>query len=322
MRALEVLPEGAVITATIAIMTTAGRGIPDGGTRGCIGSIVPGHGIGTLAGCDGVILRIRYQPFSSPLPSVFLANVRSITNKMDEIKLQLACDQLCGNCAVLIFTETWHGVNDPVCPFELAERTLFRADRTMESGKKKGGGLCVYIHQKWCSDVDLIETYCSAELEYMLLKYRPFYLPQEISVVVVAAVYIPPRADISKALDILYVAISRQLTKHPDCVVVVADDYNQANLKSVFPKFTQNVKVATRGNNTLDHVYTNIKDAYKSIRCPHIGQSDHVSLLLVPIYLPVVKRIKPTVREITTWPEGAWIKLQDCLDRTDWDFFL
>lgn len=90
------------------------------------------------------------------------------------------------------------------------------------------------------------------------------------------AVYIPPQANVKLALEQLYV-ISKQQNKHPDGVFIIAGDFNQAHLKNVLPRFYQFVMCKTRGENTIDHVYTNIKDAYKVIPCPHLGQSDHLS---------------------------------------------
>ncbi len=58
--------------------------------------------------------------------------------------------------------------------------------------------------------------------------------------------------------------------------------FNKANLKTVLPKFYPHVKCSTRGGNTLDHVYSNIKHAYRAIPLLHLGQSDHLSLLLSP----------------------------------------
>ena len=50
---------------------------------------------------------------------------------------------------------------------------------------------------------------------------------------------------------------------HPQDVHIIAGDFNKA-LKIVLPKFHQHVKCSTRGENTLDHVYSNIKHAYLS----------------------------------------------------------
>ncbi|CAG6022008.1 unnamed protein product [Menidia menidia] len=58
---------------------------------------------------------------------------------------------------------------------------------------------------------------------------------------------------------------------------------------------------ATRGENTLDLVYTNIKDEFRAAPCPHLGSSDHLSVMLIPAYRPLLIRAKPTVRQILGW---------------------
>ncbi|KAK0152182.1 hypothetical protein N1851_006413 [Merluccius polli] len=107
---------------------------------------------------------------------------------------------------------------------------------------------------------------------------------------------------------------------HPDGVHIIAGEFNQANLKSVQPKFYQHVKCPTRGSNTLDHVYTNIKQAYRAIPLPH-SQSDHLSLLFTPAYIPLRRRSTPLTKTITTWPEDALLQLQDCFADTEWSIF-
>ncbi|KAI4872511.1 hypothetical protein NFI96_008269 [Prochilodus magdalenae] len=47
----------------------------------------------------------------------------------------------------------------------------------------------------------------------------------------------------------------------------------------------------TRGN-TLDHVYTNIKDAFSTTPLPLFSKSDHISLLMKPTYRQLLKRHK------------------------------
>ena len=71
----------------------------------------------------------------------------------------------------------------------------------------------------------------------------------------------------------------------------------------------------------LDKVYTNIPDAYKAIPLSHLGQSDHISLLLLPRYTALISRVKPTVRTVKIWPEGAEAALQLVFQRTEWSLF-
>ncbi len=86
----------------------------------------------------------------------------------------------------------------------------------------------------------------------------------------------------------LYSAISEQQTNNPDGFFLIAGDFNHANLKTVLPKFYQHVNFATRGNNTLDFVYTTEKNAYKAVPPPHLGYSDHISVMLIPAYRPLL----------------------------------
>ncbi len=92
-------------------------------------------------------------------------------------------------------------------------------------------------------------------------------------------------------------------------------------MRSVLPKFTQYVNCASRGNNPLDHVYCNLKQAYRTVPLPHLGHSDHLSLLLLPAYIPLRRTAKPCIKNITTWPEGALSQLQDCFSNTEWSLF-
>lgn len=78
----------------------------------------------------------------------------------------------------------------------------------------------------------------------------------------------------------------------------------------------------TRGGNTLDYIYSNIKHAYRAIPLPHLGQSDHLSLLLSPTYTPLRRRTRPTTKTVTVWPENVLSELQDCFEHTDWDLFI
>uniref|UniRef100_A0A3B1IEK6 Reverse transcriptase domain-containing protein n=1 Tax=Astyanax mexicanus TaxID=7994 RepID=A0A3B1IEK6_ASTMX len=81
------------------------------------------------------------------------------------------------------------------------------------------------------------------------------------------------------------------------------------------------MNIPTRGNNTLDHVYSSVKDAYKAFPRPHLGLSDHISIMLVPAYHPPLRRSKPTQKTITVWPSDGAAVLQDCFGCTDWQVF-
>ena len=71
----------------------------------------------------------------------------------------------------------------------------------------------------------------------------------------------------------------------------------------------------------LQKAYTNIKAAYKAAPCPHLGSSDHLSVMLIPAYRPLLTRGQPTVKQVRVWPEGSVSALHDCFGCTDWDIF-
>lgn len=87
--------------------------------------------------------------------------------------------------------------------------SVHRSDRVKErTGKSKGGGECFLINELWCTDCVIVNKTCNVNLECLILKCRPFFLPWEFSVMFLCGVYTHPRADISVALselsDIVY----------------------------------------------------------------------------------------------------------------------
>lgn len=128
----------------------------------------------------------------------------------------------------------------------------------------------------------------------------------------VTAVYIPP--DANTAQSYLLHAINSNQTIRPDAIHIIAGDFNHADLKTVLHKFHQHIKCATRGNNILDKVSSNVKKGHRSIPLPHLGQSDHLSVFSIPVYTPLRKKVPTTTKIVKKWPEGASSQLQDCFE--------
>ncbi len=273
----------------------------------------------------GIRARLAANPHKPAIPTILLANVRSLDNKLDYIRLLRSTQRTVRDCCVFVFTETWLNNSVPDCAIQLEQLTCYRADRALvEGGKRRGGGLCVYINNVWCRDAVVVCKHCSPLVEFKIIKCRPFYLPREYTAILLVAVYIPPSSNNinrSEALHDLYQHISEQQKAHSDAFLILAGDFNHADLKSVFPKIHQHVDFPTRGKNTLDFVYTTRRGAYKDLPLPHLGASDHITVMLMPAYRPLVKVIKPIHKQIQVWPEGSSEALQDCFDTTDWNMF-
>ncbi len=186
-------------------------------------------------------------------------------------------------------------------PFSSTSKTCYQADRALVEGGKTRGGLCVYINDAWCHDAVVVCKHCSPLVEFMIIKCRPFYLPREYTAILLVAVYIPPSSNNnnrSEALNDLYQHISEQQTAHPDAFLILAGDFNHADLKSVFPKIHQHIDFPTRGNNTLDFVYTTQRGAYKALHLPHLGDSDHITVMLMPSALQAIPPTRHTASSV------------------------
>nr|XP_049594868.1 uncharacterized protein LOC125979983 [Syngnathus scovelli] len=188
-----------------------------------------------------------------------------------------------------------NGLRSPAEVYEpdvhLERLACYRADRAIvRGGKSRGGGICVYIREEWCRDSVVVCKHCSPLVEFVIIKCRPFYLPREFTAILLVAVYIPPsniEGDRIAALGELYQAVSEQQTAHPDGFTIFARDFNHANLKSVFPRLHQHVPFPTRGDSFLDLVYSAQKGAFKATPLPHLGLSDHLTVLLLPRLLVI-----------------------------------
>ena len=135
------------------------------------------------------------------------------------------------------------------------------------------------------------------------------------------AAYIHPRANVDIAIKDLNTIISQYENAHPDALFIVGGDFNQANLRKQMPKFHQHVSCPTRGTKTLDRLYCHFGRAYKSNQWPHVGNSDHAMILLVPDYEQQLKRSKLVKKTICLWPESSIDTLRGCFECTDRDVF-
>ncbi len=183
----------------------------------------------------GIRNRLRKRAHSPPLPSILLANVQSLDNKMDDLRARISFQRDIRDCNILCLTETWLTPTVPDTAVTPSDNfSVLRMDRTAEAGKTKGGGVCFFINKKWCDprNISILSRSCSPHLEHLSIICRPFYLPQEFTSSLVSAVYIPPQADTSVALSKLHDELSGYINKHPDAACIIAGDFNKANLKA------------------------------------------------------------------------------------------
>lgn len=114
-------------------------------------------------GRGGLKAKLRANPWRTPLPSLLLANVRLLENKMDHLQLKLTTSVEVTNCCALTLVETWLTPLIPDAAVSLDGLTTFCLDRDWElTGKTRGGGTCKYINNNWCNNTKIMAKHCSA----------------------------------------------------------------------------------------------------------------------------------------------------------------
>ncbi len=190
--------------------------------------------------CAGIRNRLKERAHSLPLPSILLANVQSLENKMDDFRARISFQR---DCNILCLSETWLTPSVPDNAIRPSDSfSVLRMDRTAEAGKTKGKGVCFMINKKWCDpkSISILSRSCSPHLEHISIICRPFYLHREFSLIVVTAVYIPPQADTSLALSKLHDELSGYINKHPEAASIIAGEFNKANLRQIMPNSFRN----------------------------------------------------------------------------------
>lgn len=105
----------------------------------------------------------------------------------------------------------------------------------------KGGGFCIYAHNGWCTNTQILDIHHPPDLEYLIIKFRPFYPPQELTAIIVTPSYISLDANTSTALDCQFFLNFISTTNH----------------------------MCNKGKYSLDKAYLNIKNSYRTKELPH-----------------------------------------------------
>ena len=97
-----------------------------------------------------------------------------------------------------------------------------------------------------------------------------------------ATIYHPPGNDDYALRNHIFQSLDRALNRYPNSGIVLLGDFNQFNPGSLCSSFKlkKAVHLPTRGNNTLDQIYTSLGDFYDPATIlPPIGKSDHACVL-------------------------------------------
>ncbi len=118
----------------------------------------------------GVLVRLRRRAFRPPLPTILLANVQSLDNKLCELWARISYQRETSDCCVICLTETWMSAMVPGSAIKLKGFSVHRSNRTKElTGKSRGGGICFYINNSWCDERNIhsIKFFCSLNWNFI-----------------------------------------------------------------------------------------------------------------------------------------------------------
>ena len=272
----------------------------------------------------GVRLKTRRRKNKLYAPTVVFGNVRSLNNKIDELRTNCRFLHEYRDTCILGLTESWLNEDIPDGAMDICGYQLIRNDRSAESGKSRGGGLALYINEKWANNISVKNHLCTPDIELLSVTVRPFFLPRDFTNIFVTIVYIPPDGNKNKALDIISDHISKLSDSKPDALHLLFGDFNNCKSDCIhgFAGFEQYVTCSTRGDTTLDLFLCNISDGYKCKQLPPLKSSDHHMIHMLPSYRPKLKQTKPTVVNKQLLDNQAVEKLNACFDCTDWSMFV
>ena len=156
------------------------------------------------------------------VPSLFLSNVMSLAQKIDEVNSVV----INANVDVVCITETWLQSHIPDSVVAINGYKLIRRD-----GRDAiHGGVCMYIKASIPFTIleDLEEE--NVSFEVLWIKLRPTCFPRGISSIIAGIVYHPPKATNSMILDYLTKCLMDLESKYSNCLLLVLGDFNHLNI--------------------------------------------------------------------------------------------
>ncbi len=209
-------------------------------------------------------------------------NIRSLLGKLEDLICIIDKGKLC----VLCVSETWLNPFVSSNMIEIAGYDLFRHDRTMDSGKMTGGGVCIYVHKKYntISREDLNACMPDVEICWILLMLK------DTRPTAIGYVYRPPDGNVDNALDIIEANVLT-VRSEGSCDIVLLGDYNIDVLKpqsvpaGKYSDFMKRLSMSSlircptyfQGayKSSIDDILVSNTDYYCASGTVHTGDTDH-----------------------------------------------
>ena len=262
---------------------------------------------------EGSVTKLQLKRRPSPQPSCLLSNVRSLSNKFDEISSKVR--KLRPDFAV--FTETWLSEDIPDNSISITGYSTVRCDRN-----NHGGGIICYLseHYDFCKygPADL-PCLSNCDSEFLIILIRPSIL----LICVYHAFWSSRLRDddcITCITDIIdHVSINSTIEPWK-LQIIVCGDFNHLHTRysdiSRMTGLTALVESPTRGSNILDQIFSNVKTTKPPSLLPPFGKSDHSVIL----WRPSQPHHPPTIIKVKThnMSERNKVKFHNLITSVDW----
>lgn len=257
--------------------------------------------------------RKKPQSIPSPrLPSLMLTNIRSISNKTDELALKMR--ELKPDFVVL--TETWLDDSTPDEALAIPQYDIIRKDRDSH-----GGGILLYVPEglsrRMITDEEVSSRLsCQSEILSVLFSnlllisvYHPFWNDSAMHEAVIQC--------ITDTIDFTFLSLN---VNRNDFHIIVCGDFN--GMRSCYDDFKRLtglnsiVHNPTRGRNILDQIFTDIDSNVNPTIVAPIGRSDHSVVSWNPSSSPDIKINKIRVRKFT---KANRARFDEIMNTTHWE---
>lgn len=247
-----------------------------------------------------------------PVPSILLANARSVSNKVEEIATLLTAK----TPTIFAVCETWLDNSTPDGVLAMQGYNIIRKDRNTF-----GGGLLIYVASH-LSTVELTESVapCLSNTESEIL---PIIIP-ELNLLFIL-LYHPfwgssPQHNLAKQALINLSDLSTYPSSTTTRRLFICGDFN--GLSASIPiicnahNLTSLVKFPTRAGATLDHMLTDFSHLLQPpTSLTPLGRSDHVPVFILPKSKSQLPAIKGSCRKVTP---ASLSTFATELEKTDW----
>ena len=268
------------------------------------------------------------------LPVFTVYNMRSLWSKIN----CLAEDIIERSVDISFLSEVWEKKENKKHQSsieQLLEMKSISYISTPRPGSRRGGGSAIAACPKKFSLVKLhIEIPNSLEVVWGLL--RPLKVIGKMKKIIICSFYSPPRSKKKTILiDHILTVLSKLRTEHPDAATIIAGDKNDLDESEILafdPAFVQMVTKATRKENLLSIIITDLRRFYIEPKIippvpvddPNRGvPSDHNGVLAVPISNQESKRSTPKeIRFVQPMPESSILEFRKSIGSINWPLMM